>query len=105
LGRVKDPKDILKLIDFTKSRNANERRLAASALGKMAKLKPEIYEAVPSLIILLKDKKPQVRQYALKALSEIGDERALKYLEDIAENDEKEYNRKSAKEAIKRLKK
>ena len=103
LGEKKNPEDIPKLIDFTKSDNTNERRLAASALGKMAKLKPQIYEAVPSLILLLKDEKPQVRQYAIKSLGLIKDKRAQPHLEIIAEDDEKEYNRKCAEKAVKKL--
>jgi HEAT repeat protein len=37
LGEAKDPKNIPELIKFTKSGSANERRLAASALGKFSK--------------------------------------------------------------------
>jgi len=103
LGEKNDPRDIPKLIEFTKSKNANERRLAASALGKMAKSKPEIYEAIPSLIALLKDEKPQVRQYAIKSLGRVGDKRALPDLKIVAGNDTKEYNRKSAEGAIKKI--
>jgi len=72
LGNSNDPSVIPELIDFTRSRNGNERRLAASALGKLARFKPEIYKAVEALEGLLGDEKPQVRQYALKALSRIG---------------------------------
>ncbi len=103
LGEKKNPEDIPKLIDFIKSDNANERRLAASALGKMAKLKPHIFESVPSLILLLKDEKPQVRQYAVKALGLIKDERALPHLEIVAKTDEKVYNKKCAEKAIRNL--
>ena len=103
LGEKKNPEDIPKLIDFTKSDNVNERRLAASALGKMAKLKPQIYEAVPSLILLLKDEKSQVRQYSIKSLGLIKDERALSHLEIVAKTDEKGYNKKCAEKAIRKL--
>ena len=51
---------------------ATERRLAVSALEKLARFKPEIYKAVDALEGLLADEKPQVRQYALKALARIG---------------------------------
>ena len=63
---------IPEIIEFTRSPNGNERRLAASALGKLARFKPEIYKAVEALEGLLEDEKPQVRQYALKALTRIG---------------------------------
>ncbi|PXF53378.1 MAG: hypothetical protein C4B56_02870 [Candidatus Methanophagaceae archaeon] len=46
--------------------------MVASALGKLSIFKPRIYEAVPSLIRLLDDEKPQVRQYAAKALGKIA---------------------------------
>ena len=101
LGESKDPSAIPKLIEFTKSTNANERRLAASALGKLAKYKPQIYEACPHLIKLLKDEKPQVRQYAAKALGKIGYIKAIPYLKELL-NDEKYYVRDAAKEAIKK---
>jgi len=72
LGNSNDPSVIPEVIDFTRSRNGNERRLAASTLGKLARFKPEIYKAVGALEGLLGDEKPQVRQYALKALARIG---------------------------------
>ena len=68
---------ILKLIELTHSKNGNERRLAASSLGKLSKFTPDIFEAVPYLIKLLDDEKPQVRQYAIKASGKIGDTRAI----------------------------
>lgn len=97
-------KDIPHLIEYTRSENANDRRLAASAMGKLSHLKPEIYSAVPSLLELLKDHHPQVRQYAIVALSKIGDKKAISFLEEIKRNDEKEYNRNSAKNALYGLK-
>ena len=72
LGKSNDPTMIPEIIGFTRSSNGNERRLAASALGKLARFKPEIYAAVDALEGLLEDEKPQVRQYALKALDKIG---------------------------------
>jgi len=72
LGKSNDPGMIPEIIEFTMSPNGNERRLAASALGKLARFKPQIYKAVKALEGLLEDEKPQVRQYALKALTRIG---------------------------------
>jgi len=100
LGESDDPSAIQKLIEFTKSKNANERRLAASALGKLAKHKPQIYKACPHLVKLLKDEKPQVRQYAAKALGKIRYVKALPHLKELL-NDEKYYVRETAKIAIK----
>lgn len=100
MGNQKKRNHIQPLITYTKSENGNDRRLAASALGKLSSLTPEIYSAVPSLILLLNDEKPQVRQYAIKALGKIGDKRAKPHLKKILEKDEKEYNRVSAKKAL-----
>lgn len=103
LGEAKDPKNIPKLIEFTKSENANEKKLAASALGKISNFKPQIYEAVPHLIKLLEDKRPDVRQYSAKSLGKIGSEDAISHLKQLL-NDEKPYVRKAATAAIKRIK-
>ena len=85
---------------FTTTRNGNERRLAASALGKLARFKPEIYEAVEALEELLSDEKPQVRQYALKALARMGRVNRER-LQPLLENpEEKEYNVSLARRLI-----
>ncbi|EMR74732.1 HEAT repeat-containing protein [Thermoplasmatales archaeon SCGC AB-540-F20] len=104
LGLNPKIENIQTLIEYTKSENGNHRRLAASALGKLSHMKPEIYHATPALIELLKDKHPQIRQYSVKALGKIGDKRAIPFLEEIEKNDEKEYNRDSAKNALYGLK-
>ncbi|MEA2051308.1 MAG: HEAT repeat domain-containing protein [Euryarchaeota archaeon] len=103
LGEAKDPKNIPKLIEFTKSGNGNERRLAASALEKLSNFKPQIYKAVPHLIWLLVDDKSEIRQYSAKALGKMGSEEAIPYLKQLL-NDEKPYVRKAANGAINRIK-
>lgn len=78
------------------------RRLAVSAIGKLAGL-VDAREVVPALQARLLDPHPQVRQYAIKALSAYGTAAspALSDLEDIARNPiEKEYNRNDATKAI-----
>lgn len=83
------------LIEYLMSGRTNERRLAASAVGKLARIyRDECAEALPYLLDLVNDPSPQVRQYALKALAEfdVPDE-ALESLRTIAEGDEKYYNR------------
>jgi len=74
-----------------------ERRLAASALGKL-----RATAAVEPLVALLeREPGPQVRQYAIKALGSIGDERARATLERIvAYPAEVEYNRAAAQSAL-----
>ncbi|MBN2687899.1 MAG: hypothetical protein JXR85_06950 [Deltaproteobacteria bacterium] len=87
-----DPAMISELIVATKSANGNERRLAASALGKLAGCRPAIYEAVESLEGLLADEKPQVRQYALIALEKIGAVNEVSMNRIANDPDEKGYN-------------
>jgi hypothetical protein len=104
LGNSNDPSAIPELISFTNSENGNERRLAASALGKLARFKPDIYKAVDALENLLNDEKPQVRQYAMKALGKIGMIREEK-LQLIIDNPlEKGYNLALARNLIKKNK-
>ncbi len=102
LGNSEDSSVISELIDFTRSENGNERRLAASALRKLARFRPQIYEAVEALEGLLEDEKPQVRQYALKALGRIGKVNQER-LESILNNPhEKGYNVSMARRLIKK---
>jgi HEAT repeat protein len=95
-----DPTMIPEIIELTRSSNGNERRLAASALEKLAQFKPEIYEAVEALERLLEDEKPRVRQYALKALSKIGVVNKEKIKLVIADPFEKAYNISIAKKLL-----
>lgn len=101
-GESKDPKVIPRLIEFTKSKDGNERRLAASALGKLSGFKPQMLEAVPPLIELLEDENPQIRQYSAKALGKIGRRDAIPYLKQLM-NDKKEYVGSAAKLAISQI--
>ncbi|HLF02695.1 MAG TPA: HEAT repeat domain-containing protein, partial [Anaerolineales bacterium] len=76
------------------------RRLAASALGKL-----RAATATESLLSLLeREALPQVRQYTIRALGLIGDQRARRKLEAIA-NDPNEiyYNRAAAQNALTQL--
>ncbi|AJF06222.1 HEAT repeat domain-containing protein [Geoalkalibacter subterraneus] len=102
LGNSGDSAALPELIDLTRSPAANVRRLAASAIGKLAGL-AEAKVAVAALQPLLQDGSPQVRQYAAKALSAYGAEAkcALADLRDMAISPvEKEYNNNGAKLAI-----
>lgn len=103
LGEEKKEENILLLISYTKSNEQNQRRLAASALGKLSDIKPDIYTAVPHLIRLLQDSYPQVRQYGIKALGKIGDPKALPALQYVLRTDEEEYNRESAQKSIQKI--
>jgi len=71
LGNSGNPDALAELLDFTCSPAAQVRRLAASAIGKLAGLAAASV-AVPALQGLLQDQFPQVRQYAAKALGAYG---------------------------------
>ncbi|HDH00328.1 MAG TPA: HEAT repeat domain-containing protein, partial [Nitrospirae bacterium] len=94
LGNSGDPAALPELAELTQIPVANVRRLAASAIGKLAGL-ADAKNAVAALQPLLQDTYSQVRQYAAKALSSYGTvaKSALSDLRDMAINPvEKEYN-------------
>jgi hypothetical protein len=102
LGNSGDPSALSELVELTHSSSANIRRLAASAISKLAGLVDSSL-AVYTLVPMLQDEKPQVRQYAIKALKAYGvaAKDALSDLRDIAINPaEKEYNNRDAKLAV-----
>jgi hypothetical protein len=102
LGNAGDPSALSELIELSCSPVANVRRLAASAIGKLAGL-ADARVAVSALVPMLRDAKPQVRQYAVKALKTFGTEAkcALSDLRDIAISPvEPEYNNRDAKLAV-----
>lgn len=102
LGNSADPSALSELIELTRSPAANVRRLAASGIGKLAGL-GDAKKAISALVPMLRDAKPQVRQYATRALSAYGSEAkpALPDLRDMAISPvEKEYNNNGAKRAI-----
>jgi hypothetical protein len=71
LGESASPASLNELVELTRSESPLVRRLAASALGKLAGIvaaKP----AVKTLHPLLSDTHPQVRQYSAKALGAFG---------------------------------
>jgi HEAT repeat protein len=102
LGNSGDPSALLELIKLAGSPAANVRRLAASAIGKLAGL-VDAGKAIAALVPMLRDAKPQVRQYAVRALSEFSSAAkcALPDLRDMAISPvEKGYNNAGAKRVI-----
>jgi hypothetical protein len=71
LGEGADAGAFGELAELTRSESPLVRRLAASALGKLAGIVPS-EPAVQALHPLLSDAHPQVRQYAAKALGAFG---------------------------------
>ena len=93
-GNDQNEEALSELIEYLNSNNGNQRRLAASALGKIRN--PGATKPLIDLIRI--EEKPQVKQYAIKALGVIGDRTALPLLEKIQiDQNEKDYVRKAAK--------
>lgn len=99
-GERKDPQSVSNLIAILKHEDGNARRLAASALGKIG----DTQAVQPLMDLLATETKPQVRQYAVKALGDLHDQRPLALLQKIADDEnEMYYTRDSAKHAIQHL--
>ncbi|NQU39512.1 MAG: HEAT repeat domain-containing protein [Lentisphaerae bacterium] len=97
LGNSASAVALPELEEMTRSSSALVRRLAASALGKLAGIVPSA-PAVRALQPLLTDTHPQVRQYAAKALGAYGAhaEDALDDLRDLyCSPAEKDYVKRS----------
>ena len=97
LGNSADAAALDELGQLTRSESALVRRLAASALGKLAGIVPAA-PAVRTLMPLLTDTHPQVRQYSAKALGAFGTHagEALPDLRDLYRNPrEKDYVKRS----------
>ena len=102
LGRSGDPVALPELVELAAFPAASVRKLAASAIGKLAGL-ADAETAVKALIPLLRDSFPQVRQYTAKAIGAYGAEAhsALSDLRDMAISPvEPQYNNNCAKRAI-----
>lgn len=94
LGELRTPEVLDELIEYIELGTDNEKRLAASAVSKIAlEYLEQCYKAIEPLISLLDNKKSQVRQYALKTLLMFElDHTKLNRLEAGYTCEEKEYN-------------
>ncbi|UOF91065.1 RecQ family ATP-dependent DNA helicase [Fodinisporobacter ferrooxydans] len=95
IGEQRDDTHLWRLYELLDSPKVNTRRLACSALGKIAAA-----ESVPYLIPRLQDSNPQVRQYALVALKKIGSDLAEHAVRNLLLAEEKEYNIRAAREYL-----
>lgn len=89
LGRAANPNALPELIELLALPAAEIRRLAASAIGKLADFEADADTAVEALApAALHDHHPQVQQYALKALKNYGTaaEHLLHELDELAES-------------------
>ena len=100
LGRAEDPGALPELTQLLTMPSSEIRRLAASAIGKLAGFGADPTSAVQALApIALRDPHPQTQQYALKALKSYGAaaQPHLHDLDDLAANERaKDYVRRSA---------
>jgi hypothetical protein len=97
LGKSADAKAFPQLAELVTSESPLVRRLAASAIGKLADIVPA-GPAVEALHPLLRDEHPQVRQYSAKALGAFGSDAkaALPDLRDLYSNPvERDYVKRS----------
>lgn len=103
LGRSTDPAAVPELLTLLSLPSAEIRRLAASALGKLAGAGADAALAVPALApVALRDPHSQAQQYALKALKCYGAAARdhLHDLDDLAANEQvKDYVRRAAHSA------
>jgi hypothetical protein len=103
LGRSCDPHTLPELARLLSMPSSEIRRLAASAIGKIAGFGADPANAVRALApAALHDPLPQVRQYALKSLKAYGAAAAayLHDLDDLADNEQaKDYVRRAAHSA------
>ena len=105
LGESADPAAFAGLAQYVRSESPLVRRLAASALGKLAGI-VDAAASVDLLRPLLADVHPQVRQYAAKALGAFGTkaESVLPDLRDLYKNPaEKDYVKRSVESAGKTI--
>ncbi|MDX8044622.1 UvrD-helicase domain-containing protein [Gracilibacillus sp. S3-1-1] len=107
LGETNQQEAIPFLLAYLEKGEDNEKRLAASAIAKLAKqLSDECKEALPFLLQNLSSEQSQVRQYTLKAIHTLalkkGDvtKEDVALIEKIKETDPKEYNQSSARKII-----
>jgi len=83
----------------------DQRRLAASAIQKLAKIFPnDCQSAIPYLLDNLSNSAPQLRQYVLKALNLLSlPDSAITKIAAIAEKDSKKYNREIAQAILNKI--
>lgn len=107
LGESKEKDAIIYLKTFLENGNENEKRLAASAVGKLIILyKKECQELKDCLINNLTNEKAQVRNYTLKTLIHYDNitDKDLVLLKEKYLSEEKEYNLKLFEEILKKHK-
>lgn len=99
LGELKSSMAVPGLVTFLKCTDGNVKRMCCSALGKIGDIRAE-----DGLINCLGDQRPQIREYAVKALGRIKSKKSLGVLNKILNSQkEKDYVVKAAKTAIEQI--
>ena len=106
LGESNREEAINYLIQYLSTTSScNEKRIAASAIQKLAKkFRESCQVAIPYLLENLSNPAPQVRQYTLKALNLLTlPDSAIPIIKAIADKDAKDYNKDLAQVILKKL--
>lgn len=105
LGESGREEAIKYLIMYLTKGKSNDRRLAASAIGKLAlRYEDSCNKAIPFLIENLSDSHGQVRQYTLKALSKLTvPKKYFSLIKNVAQNDSAEYCRRAALQLLEQM--
>jgi len=105
LGESGREEAIKYLIMYLTKGKANDKRLAASAIGKLAlKYKDSCNRAIPFLIENLSDSHGQVRQYTLEALTKLNvPKKYYSLIKKLAQNDRVEYCRRAALQLLEQM--
>lgn len=101
-GELRDPRFLGVIYPFLEKRHSNARRIAYSAIGKIASP-----DSIQVMELGLMDDNAQVRQYCAKALGNMGDINSIRVLSNIVNNKrgfEKEYVIRACEEALNKLK-
>lgn len=97
LGEIKSTDAVPSISTFLKSADGNIKRACCSALGKIGDIKAE-----DMLIMASEDERPQVREYAVKAIGKIKSLKAVEMLNRMLNaNEEKEYVKRAAEASLK----
>lgn len=98
LGEIRSNDAVPSIITFLRCKDGNIKRICCSALGKIGDVRAE-----DALIKCLNDEKPQVREYAIKALEKIKCKGSVGVLKRVVESENKEYVKRAAVRAIEGL--
>jgi hypothetical protein len=99
LGELKSRAAVPSLIAFLRCSDGNIKRMCCSALGKIGDIRSE-----DGLLGCINENRPQVKQYAIKALGKLRSKKSIPLLREILNNpSEKDYIKRAAVEALEHI--